>query len=182
MLLLECDSGFVDFVGTIQKRTYSSTVHRTQPNTCTLYVQAYARALNNLTIYENRQPIPHEIRWCHFDYVFQLNKAEGNFVKFKSTFFGTFATNGLFLPPTSIDFDSLFANFLDRLLSTPHVLATFIVLFTLLIVLTVVLRRKDKRDLFMVSDIKYFKNKNAARCYWHSTVTFKLTKIVKLII
>lgn len=40
MLLLECDSGFVDFVGTIQKRTYSSTVHRTQPNTCTLYVQA----------------------------------------------------------------------------------------------------------------------------------------------
>lgn len=113
---------------------------------------------NNLTIYENRKSIFHEIRWFHRITVvfFQLNKAEGNFVKFKSTFFGTFATNGLFLPPSSIDFDSLFANFLDRLISTPHVLATFIVLFTLLIVLTTVLRRKDKRDLFMVGDIKLF--------------------------
>lgn len=113
---------------------------------------------NNLTIYENRKSISHEITWFHriTGFFFQLNKAEGNFVKFKSTFFGTFATNGLFLPPSSIDFDSLFANFLDRLISTPHVLATFIVLFTLLIVLTMVLRRKDKRDLFMVGDIKLF--------------------------
>lgn len=83
-------------------------------------------------------------------FVLQLNKAEGNFVKFKSTFFGTFASNGLFLPPSTIDFDALFANFLDRLFTTPHVLVTFVVLFVLLIVLTVVLRRKDKRDFFMV--------------------------------
>lgn len=110
---------------------------------------------NNLRKSQINLPRNQMIPW-NYGFFFQLNKAEGNFVKFKSTFFGTFATNGLFLPPSSIDFDSLFANFLDRLISTPHVLATFIVLFTLMIVLTMVLRRKDKRDLFMVGDIKLF--------------------------
>lgn len=55
-----------------------------------------------------------------------------------------------------IDFDSLFANFLDRLSSTPHVLATFVVLFGLIAIFTVFLRRKDQNDSFSVRNIEIF--------------------------
>lgn len=50
------------------------------------------------------------IELCFF---FQFNKVEGNFVKFKSIFFGIFVINGLFLFLSLIDFDFLFVNFLD---------------------------------------------------------------------
>ncbi|XP_062589813.1 uncharacterized protein LOC134251420 [Saccostrea cucullata] len=76
----------------------------------------------------------------------QIDKAEGADIKFKSTFFGTFASNTLFIPPATIDFEAIFTNFLERLRLTPHVLVIFVILFVLVVILTIFLRRMDISD------------------------------------
>ncbi|XP_061188827.1 uncharacterized protein LOC133197002 [Saccostrea echinata] len=76
----------------------------------------------------------------------EIDKAEGNNIKFKSTFFGTFASNTLFIPPATIDFEAIFTNFLERLRLTPHVLIIFVILFVLIVILTIFLRRMDISD------------------------------------
>lgn len=72
-------------------------------------------------------------------------------MKFKSTFFGTFASNTLLIAPAAIDFKAIFGNFLERITETPQVLITFVVLFILVIILTVLLRRLDNKDQLYVS-------------------------------
>lgn len=73
-------------------------------------------------------------------------------MKFKSTFFGTFASDTLFIPPASIDFKAIFENFAERLSQTPHVLITFVVLFLLVVNLSLLLRRMDNRDHLIVRE------------------------------
>lgn len=77
-------------------------------------------------------------------------------MKFKSTFFGTFASNTLFIPPASIDFKAIFENFLERIHETPQVLITFVLLFILVINLTVLLRRLDNKDRLYVRYVYKF--------------------------
>ena len=70
---------------------------------------------------------------------------------FTSTFFGTFGSDAIFSPPYPIDFRDIFLNFLERLESTPQVLATDVFVILFVIILVIPLRRADMKDKFKVS-------------------------------
>lgn len=70
---------------------------------------------------------------------------------FRSTFFGTFGSDAIFSPPYPIDFREIFLNFLERLESTPQVLATDVFVILFVIILVIPLRRADMKDKFKVS-------------------------------
>ena len=70
---------------------------------------------------------------------------------FRSTFFGTFGSDAIFSPPYPIDFRDIFLNFLERLESTPQVLATDVFVILFVIILVIPLRRADMKDKFKVS-------------------------------
>ncbi|XP_013383336.2 uncharacterized protein LOC106153782 [Lingula anatina] len=76
----------------------------------------------------------------------QISKVTTNGkMTFKSNFFGSFAA-GLFIPPNTIDFDKVFANFSTLLAQSPHVLIVMCSLFVLYILLLIWARRKDIQD------------------------------------
>ncbi len=68
---------------------------------------------------------------------------------FKSNLFGSFGT-GLFVPPNTIDFGSVFHDFHSKIWENRSVVATVAVLIILYIPLALICRRFDKRDAVKV--------------------------------
>ena len=70
---------------------------------------------------------------------------------FKSNLFGSFGA-GLFVPPNTIDFGSVFDNFAEKLVENMPVVATVIGVIILFIPLAVICRKFDKKDALKVND------------------------------
>ncbi|OWF54511.1 Location of vulva defective 1 [Mizuhopecten yessoensis] len=67
-------------------------------------------------------------------------------VNFESNFFGSFSASTLLITPSPIAFEAIFLNFEERLASTPHVLVTIIAVLLLFLLLSLLLRRLDRKD------------------------------------
>lgn len=81
---------------------------------------------------------------------FKVHKVEGTNVTIKSSLFGTFAANSLLLPPNSINFENVFDNFAEKIMTTPHVLIVVCCILLFSIPASVLLRRADREDHYRV--------------------------------
>ncbi|XP_061188668.1 uncharacterized protein LOC133196830 [Saccostrea echinata] len=79
----------------------------------------------------------------------KIVKAEGDISVFRSTFFGTFGSDALISLPTPINFQEIFLNFLEKLESTPQVLAAEVFLIIFFIVIVIPLRKADHNDMLL---------------------------------
>ena len=70
-------------------------------------------------------------------------------VKFKSNFMGSFSA-GIFVPPNTIDFGNIAANFSKLIQDNWAVLALMCILITLFLLLLIWARRADIKDRTMV--------------------------------
>ncbi len=68
---------------------------------------------------------------------------------FKSNLFGTFGT-GLFVPPNTIDFGTVFDDFAEKLVENMPVVATVIAILVLFIPFSLICRMFDKKDKLKV--------------------------------
>ena len=71
-------------------------------------------------------------------------------VKFKSNLFGNFGA-GLFVPPNTIDFNTVFDDFGAKLIENLPVVMTVVTVIVLYIPLVIICRKYDKKDKFRVS-------------------------------
>ncbi|KAJ8299018.1 hypothetical protein KUTeg_023078 [Tegillarca granosa] len=94
--------------------------------------------------------------------ILQLAASKGKSVGFKSSFFGTFSANVLFIPPEPIDFVSIFLNFNERLLQTPHSLAASAGLIIIFLLLSIPLARLDRKDALLWSYLPLIDDNHAA--------------------
>jgi hypothetical protein len=71
-------------------------------------------------------------------------------VKFKSNLFGNFGA-GLFVPPNTIDFSTVFDDFGAKILENLPVFLTICAIIVLYVPLLVICRRYDKKDKIKVT-------------------------------
>ncbi|XP_062589810.1 polycystin-1-like protein 3 [Saccostrea cucullata] len=100
----------------------------------------------------------------------RVYSVQGTNVVIKNSFFGTFAANSLFIPPSPIDFDKIFENFLERLTSTPHVLVAIIIVLLVTIPVNVFLRRADKEDHYRWLYLPLIDNGEGETCMYFLSI------------
>ncbi len=87
---------------------------------------------------------------------------------FHSNLFGSFGA-GLFVPPNTIDFGSVFDNFAEKLVENMPVVATVVGVIILFIPLAVICRKFDKKDALKVNKGCLCLNDNNSRKYFCAT-------------
>ncbi|XP_069133774.1 polycystin-1-like protein 2 [Argopecten irradians] len=81
----------------------------------------------------------------------KVSSGSGTNIAYESNFFGTFSADIMFVAPDTIDFETIFLNFSEKLRETPHALACIGGIFIIVIIIAIPLRRLDKGDAVLWS-------------------------------